>query len=84
VNTNPRPDDEVRLDFGEGGYLVLRSFSPPGKVDHLAVKLEGFDKDSVTQQLKASGVVPVDESNASTTRGGFHVVDPDGFKVQLL
>jgi len=87
VNTNPRPDDEVRLDLGESGYLVLRSFGTPGKVDHLGIKLEGFNKESVTQQLKASGIVPIDDPSypiSSTTRGGFHVVDPDGFKVQLL
>jgi hypothetical protein len=63
--------------------LVLRSFSPPGKADHLGIKLKGFNKESVTQQLKASGIVRIDEPNSSTTRGGFHVVDPDGFKVSF-
>ena len=65
-------------------YLVLRSFSPPGKADHLGMKLKGFDKESVTQQLKSIRDVRIDEPNSSTTRSGFHVVDPDGFKVQLL
>ena len=83
VNSNPRPNNEVRLDFGENGLLVLRRSSPPGTVDHLGIKLEGFDKLSVTQQLRASGIVPVDEPNVPGTPG-FHVVDPDGFRVQLL
>ena len=83
VNTNPRPDDEVRLDFGDSWYVVLRRFSPAGSVDHLGLKLEGFNKDAVTQQLKGLGIAPIDEPNTSTTRGGFHVVDPDGFKVQI-
>jgi catechol 2,3-dioxygenase-like lactoylglutathione lyase family enzyme len=83
VNTNPRPSNEVRLDLGENGLLVLRRSSPPGTVDHLGIKVEGFDKPSVTQQLRASGIVPVDEPNVPGTPG-FHVVDPDGFKVQLL
>jgi catechol 2,3-dioxygenase-like lactoylglutathione lyase family enzyme len=84
VNTNPRPEDEVRLDLGESDYLVLRRFSPPGKVDHIGMKLEGFNKDLVTQQLRGQGIVPIDEPPNSSTRGGFHVLDPDGFKVQLL
>ena len=82
VNTNPRPDNEVRLDLGDSAVLVLRRSSPPGTVNHLGIKLEGFDKATVAQQLKASGIVPVDEPNVPGTPG-FHVVDPDGFKVQL-
>jgi catechol 2,3-dioxygenase-like lactoylglutathione lyase family enzyme len=90
VNTAPRPDGSVRLDFPQGGYMVLRDFSPPGQVDHVGISLEGFNKDVVTQQLKEHGVVPIDEPNFSRTRdnpasgAGFHVVDPDGFNVQLL
>ena len=84
VNTNPRPDDEVRLDLGENGFVVLRRFSPAGRLDHLALKLEGFNKTSVTQQLRGLGIAPIDEPNTSPTRGGFHVVDPDGLKIQLV
>ena len=83
VSTNPRPDNEVRLDLGEGGALVLRRSSPPGTVNHLGIKLEGFDRASVIRQLKASGIEPVDEPSVPGTPG-FHVVDPDGFKVQLV
>ena len=67
----------------ENGLLVLRRSGPPGTVDHLGIKLERFDQPSVTRQLRASGIVPVDEPNVPGTPG-FHVVDPDGFKVQLL
>jgi catechol 2,3-dioxygenase-like lactoylglutathione lyase family enzyme len=82
VNTNPRPENEVRLDLSEDTFLVLRRATPPGTVDHLGVQLEGFDKDLVTRQLRASGIVPVDAPNVNGSPG-FHVVDPDGFKVQL-
>jgi catechol 2,3-dioxygenase-like lactoylglutathione lyase family enzyme len=82
VNSTPRPSNEVRLDLGDNGILVLRRSNPPGTVDHLGVKLEGFDKPSVMRQLRTSGIVPVDDPNVPGT-AGFHVVDPDGFKVQL-
>jgi catechol 2,3-dioxygenase-like lactoylglutathione lyase family enzyme len=83
VNTNPRPANEVRLDLGENALLVLRRAGAPGQVNHLGVKVEGFDKAAVTRQLRASGISPIDEPNVPGTPG-FHVVDPDGFKVQLL
>ncbi len=83
VNTTPRPDNEVRLDFGDNALLVLRRAGAPGQVDHVGVKVEGFDRSSVARQLRASGISPVDAPNVPGT-AGFHVVDPDGFKVQLL
>lgn len=90
LNTVARPDGSVRLDLGPNGFLVLRRFSPAGRVDHVGIKLEGFNKDSVTQQLKEIGITPIDEPNFSRTQdnpnggAGFHVVDPDGFNVQLV
>jgi catechol 2,3-dioxygenase-like lactoylglutathione lyase family enzyme len=83
VNTTPRPDNEVRLDLGDTGSLVLRRAGTPGQVDHFGVKVQGFDRASVARQLRASGISPVDAPNIPGTPG-FHVIDPDGFKVQLL
>ena len=90
VATGSRPDGSVRLDFPKGGYLTLRNFSPAGKVDHFGIKLDGFNKEVVVQQLKAQGINPIDEPNFSrtannpTSGAGFHVVDPDGLNVQLV
>jgi catechol 2,3-dioxygenase-like lactoylglutathione lyase family enzyme len=89
LSSEPRPDGSVRLDLGPNGYLVLRKFSPAGRVDHVGIKIEGFNKDSVARQLKGIGIAPIDEPNFSRTQdssnggAGFHVVDPDGFNVQL-
>ena len=82
-NTNPRPDSSIRVDLPESGYLTLQHFSPGGKVDHFALKLEGFNKESVTRQLKEHGIVPIDQPSFTSGGAGFHVIDPDGFKVQL-
>ncbi len=83
VNRNPRPDNEVRLDLGDNANLVLRRGGEPGQVNHLGLRVEGFDRASLVQQLRGAGITPVDEPNVAGTVG-FHVVDPDGFKVQLL
>jgi catechol 2,3-dioxygenase-like lactoylglutathione lyase family enzyme len=65
--------------FGRS-FLVLRPGEPAGKVDHLAIGVDNFNKDSVTADLKARGATPIDEKGGS----GFHVVDPDGFPVQMI
>ena len=79
LRTEPRADGSVRLDLRQSGFFVLRNGRPTGTVDHVAIKVEGFNKDLVTRQIKDSGVTPVDETGGA----GFHVVDPDGFKIQL-
>ena len=74
-----RTDGSVRLDLANGGFLVIRQESPPGKVDHFCIRLDGFSKEAVTQQLTSQGIEPIDEP----TGAGFHVIDPDGLKVQF-
>ena len=71
-------DGNNQLMFGKD-YLVLRPGKPAAKVDHISIGVDNFNKDSVAADLKARGATPIDE------RGdfGFHVVDPDGYPVQI-
>ena len=69
-------DGNNQLVFGKN-FLVLRPGNPAGKVDHFAIGVDGFNKDAVTADLKARGTTPVDQA------GGFRVIDPDGFPVQI-
>ena len=84
VPPGERPDQSVRLNLPKGGYITIRTARPAGKVDHFCVRLQGFDKAAVTNQLKAMGIEPVDEPNFTGTGAGFHITDPDGLAVQLL
>jgi catechol 2,3-dioxygenase-like lactoylglutathione lyase family enzyme len=72
-------DGNNQLVFGKG-FLVLREGKPPGKVDHFAIGVNNFKKESVTADLKARGVTPIDQQGGGF---GFHVLDPDGFPVQI-
>ena len=72
-------DGNNQLMFGKN-FLVLRPGNPPGKVDHLAIGVDNFNKDSVTADLKARGATPIDQQGGGF---GFHVLDPDGFPVQI-
>jgi predicted enzyme related to lactoylglutathione lyase len=82
--TGARPDGSVRLNLPRGGYVTLRSAKPAGTVDHFCIALSDFNKEAVTRQLKAQGVGTIDEPNFTGTGAGFHIVDPDGLRVQLL
>ena len=84
VPPGERPDGSVRLNLPKGGYITIRAGRPAGIVDHFCVRLDGFDKAAVTQQLKTVDIKAVDEPNFTGTGAGFHIVDPDGLNVQLL
>ena len=71
-------DGNNQLMFGKN-FLVLRQGNPPAKVDHFAIGVDNFKKESVTADLKARGATPIDQEGGA----GFHVLDPDGFPVQI-
>ena len=68
----------VRLAVGKG-HISLRRGNPVGRVDHFAIGIDAFDKDSVIGDLKQRGAMPVDEPIY-----GLNVKDPDGFPVQVI
>ena len=63
-------------------FFVLRPDKPSGKVGHVAIGVENFNQDSITADLKARGVTPIDSGRGEPGEG-FHVVDPDGFVLQI-
>lgn len=68
-----------QLVFGKN-FLVLRPGNPPAKVDHFAIGVDNFNKESVTADLKTRGITPIDQQGGGF---GFHVMDPDGYPVQI-
>ena len=78
VLSEDKPNEIVRL--GTGKVLVsLHHKSPMGLVDHFAIGVDKFNKDSVTRTLKDRGANPEDNLDA-----GFHIVDPEGISVQIV
>jgi len=72
-------DGNNQLMFGKD-FLVLRPANPAAKVDHIAIGVDNFNKDSVTADLKSRGATPIDQQGGGF---GFHVLDPDGYPVQI-
>ncbi|MBZ5635432.1 MAG: VOC family protein [Acidobacteriia bacterium] len=78
VLSEDKPNEIVRL--GTGKVLVsLHHKNPTGLVDHFAIGVEKFDRESVTRELKARGASPEDNLDA-----GFHIKDPAGISVQIV
>ena len=68
----------ARLGAGGKVLVSLRIEPPPGVIDHFAIGVEGFNRESVTADLKGFGLMPADN-----IQFGFHVKDPDGAVVQI-
>jgi catechol 2,3-dioxygenase-like lactoylglutathione lyase family enzyme len=75
---NKRDGNNQRM-FGKD-FRVLREGKPAAKVDHFAIGIDNFNKDSVSADLKMRGATPIDQQGGGF---GFHVLDPDGFPVQI-
>ena len=73
-----KPNEIARL--GAGKIIVsLHHKSPTGLVDHFAIGVENFNRDSVTAKLKEQGITPEENLDA-----GFHIKDPEGMNVQIM
>ena len=71
--------DAVRLGVGPS-HLTLRQEKPSGNVDHFCLGIDKFNRESVIRDLNARGVTPEPDEKGPQ---GFHVKDPDGFRIQL-
>ena len=72
-------DNQVRLGKQ---FLVLREGNPAAKVDHIAIGVDNFNLETVTADLKTRGATPKGRPQQGAV--GFHIVDPDGFPLQII
>jgi catechol 2,3-dioxygenase-like lactoylglutathione lyase family enzyme len=78
VLSEDKPNEIARL--GAGKIIVsLHHKTPTGLVDHFAIGVENFNKESVTEKLKERGITPEENLDA-----GFHIKDPEGMNVQIV
>ena len=73
-----KPNEIVRLGVGKT-LVSLHHKNPTAVVDHFAIGIEKFNRDAVTQTLKARGVTTEENLDA-----GFHIKDPEGISVQIV
>jgi catechol 2,3-dioxygenase-like lactoylglutathione lyase family enzyme len=66
--------------LGNAKVLVsLNQQAPAGIVDHFALGIPRFNKDTAARYLMQRGVAPLDDPYA-----GLHAKDPDGVNVQIF
>ena len=78
----PVSEDKEHKILRLGGprtIVSLRQEPPAGTVDHFAIAVEGFNRATVTETLKARGLTPQDNIEY-----GFYINDPDGVHVQIV
>src|SRR5260370_19058824 len=78
IQSENKAAELVQLKLGPSHLSIRRGDGPKG-VDHFAIGLDRFNKDSVIADLKSRGAVPREDPCA-----GLHVVDPDCLNVQLI
>ena len=78
IVSEDKPNEIVRLGVGKP-LVSLHHKSPTGLVDHFAIGVENFNRDSVTAKLKEQGITPEENLDA-----GFHIKDPEGMNVQIM
>jgi catechol 2,3-dioxygenase-like lactoylglutathione lyase family enzyme len=78
VVSEDKNNEIVRLGITKT-LVSLHHKSPMGIVDHFAIGVDHFDKESVTRDLKLRGATPQENIDA-----GFHVKDPEGLSVQIV
>jgi len=67
------------LRLGNSRNLVsLNLEKPTGIVDHFAIGIPRYDKDAAVRYFTERGVKPLQGNFA-----GFHILDPDGIRVQI-
>jgi len=75
-----RADPEiVRLGNGKTVLVSLNRGGPPGTIDHFAIGIPRFTRESAEAYLKQHGATPLNDPYA-----GLHIKDPDGINVQIF
>jgi catechol 2,3-dioxygenase-like lactoylglutathione lyase family enzyme len=78
ILSEDKPNEIVRM--GSGRILVSLHHKPPtGIVDHFAIAVDGFERESATEALTRLGLSPAENLDY-----GFHVRDPAGIPVQIM
>lgn len=78
VVSQDKDNEIVRLGVTKT-LVSLHHKSPTGLVDHFAIGVDHFDKESVARDLKLRGANPEENIDA-----GFHVKDAEGLSVQVV
>lgn len=77
-NRNCCPDESAFFGVGKRLILAIRKAQPAPMLDHYALLMTNYNKEAVTKELIARGATPKEDQT------GYHVVDPDGIKIQIM
>jgi catechol 2,3-dioxygenase-like lactoylglutathione lyase family enzyme len=79
IQTEDRANKLVQLKLGRSHISIHERAGATGAVDHFAIGVDRFNRETVTAELARRGATARDGDGA-----GLHVVDPDGVLVQVI
>lgn len=91
--TGDNGKNQCSLHIGDQGTIIARNHfqrqgqpvdpNPKPKVGHIAYKIDNWDTDKVKAELERRGLKPRLDTGGGNGYASFHVIDPDGFDLQI-
>ena len=90
-------ESQATLGIGDVGTIIIRDNRRPGPpaparegrppltgvINHVAWSIENFDTDAVREELERRGLNPRRDRGPDGTYDSYHVLDPDGWDLQI-
>ena len=90
-------ESQATLGIGDVGTIIIRNNRRPGPpaparegrppltgvINHVAWSIENFDTDAVREELERRGLNPRRDRGPDGTYDSYHVLDPDGWDLQI-
>ncbi|MEZ4416597.1 MAG: VOC family protein [Gemmatimonadota bacterium] len=90
-------ENQATLRIGDVGDIIIRNNRRPesigsnrpeqpplsGVINHIAWKLERFETDEVREELERRGLQPRRDQGGGDGYDSYHVLDPDGWDLQI-
>jgi catechol 2,3-dioxygenase-like lactoylglutathione lyase family enzyme len=86
---------QASLQIGDVGTIIIRNSREPapqgpggdppvtGNVGHISWRIENFDTDAVREELERRGLNPRRDQGGGAGYDSYHVLDPDGWDLQI-
>lgn len=77
------------MSMGDVGLMIVRNArqvpdeGPTGVINHIAFSIADFDTDAVREDLQRRGLDPRRDQGGPPGYDSYHVLDPDGWDVQI-
>ncbi len=92
---NDQRENQASLRIGDVGNIIIRNSRRPisesrpnrppltGVINHISWRIDNFDTDEVRAELEGRGLNPRRDQAGGADYDSYHVLDPDGWDLQI-